>query len=321
MHIGSSGYDYRGNIVGLTIRNCVVRGNQGENALYISGVNGLKVYEGNVFYDNGFWNDHQEGEYRAKHIYHDNENGYGSVDPDGFTIVRNNIFVKTAAYAFSIRTSNAIINNYLEEHGENIVVGNHDGGQSWEMIETTIKDNVITHITNSFHQGLGYGINIENADNFSVKNNIQAYYESYSPYGHPFWITGRVDGQFTNGSIINNTIFDTLGDIRYQDNIGEIVRTDNMINGAMDLLPSEVRSSDVNYVDSNQRDMAKYNEYLGGGNDRDEFMNEAIKQWRRYYRSEYGAQALNDYVREGFRPDGSQLEYCSKGAVSCSTDE
>ena len=86
----------------------------------------------------------------------------------------------------------------------------------------------------------------------------------------------------------------------------------------MGALLSNVRSSTVHFVDPDLRDLAKYNlEILGGTRDTADFMVEALKQWRGNYRLEYTVNEVNNYIRKGFEPDGSQPNFCGKGAVAC----
>ena len=318
--IGASQAPYRGAIKNVTFRNTVINGNQNENAIYISGVNGLKVFEGNTFYDNAYWDNHNEGAFRGKHIYLDNENGYGPEDPTGHAIYKDNFFINSAAYAFQARTGGEIANNYVEDHGTGINIGGHDGGQEWPIVTASVHDNVVLHLGDSLHQTLGYGIGIENGD-VDIERNIIAYYESTKPFGHPFYIRGDA-GNTTKARLRNNTVYSTTGDIRGGGSVDPIVLTDNLVNNDMaddmGTLGSNVRSSTVNFVDADLRDLAKYNmEILGGARDRDAFMAEAIKQWRGNYRVEYTVNEVNNYIRRGFEPDGSQPEICGKGAVPC----
>ena len=162
--IGASQPPYRGAIDNVAFKNNVVNGNQGENAIYMSGVNGQKVFEGNTFYDNAYWDDHNEGAFRGKHIYLDNENGYAPGDPTGHAIFKDNFFIDSAAYGFQARTGGEIANNYVESHGLGITIGGHDGGQQWPIVSVSVHDNVVMHLGDSLHQTLGYGISIENAD-------------------------------------------------------------------------------------------------------------------------------------------------------------
>ena len=318
--LGASQSPYRGAIENVSFRNNVVNGSQGENAIYLSGVNGLKVFEGNTFYDNAYWDNHNEGAFRGKHIYFDNENGYAPSDPTGHAIFKDNFFIDSAAYAFQARTGGEIVNNYVESHGTGINVGGHDGGQNWPIVSASVHDNVVMHLGDSLHQTLGYGISVENGD-ADIENNIIAYYESAKPFGHPFYITGN-GGNTTEARIRNNTVYSTTGDIREVGSVDPIVLTDNFVNGdiADDIgaLLSNVRSSTVHFVDPELRDLAKYNrDVLGGTRDRDAFMEEALKQWRGNYRKEYSVTEVNNYIRKGFEPDGSQPELCGKGAVPC----
>ena len=318
--IGASGDQFRGKISNLTFRNNILNGNQGENALYISGINGLKLFEGNTFYDNAYWSNHTDGSFRGKHLYFDNENGYpANGDSTGKAIFRNNFFIDSAAIAFQARTGGEIANNYVESHGFGIVVGKHDRGQSWPMVTASVHDNVIMHLVDSLDQDLGYGINLVNA-NADIERNIIAYYGSARPYGHPVFITGD-PGKTARTRLRDNTIYNTVGDIRTDGNVGTVVQTDNLINEDMALLASNVRSSTVNFVDPDPtgfRDLAKYNrEVLGGARNVDAFMAEALKQWRGNYRSEYTVTEVNNYIRKGFEPDGSQPGMCHKGAVPC----
>ena len=319
--LGASQDPYRGSISNVTFRNNTINGNQGENAIYISGVNGLKLFEGNTFYDNAYFADHTNGHFRGKHIYFDNENGYpGNGDPTGLAIYRNNLFIDSAAYAFSARTGGELYNNYLEDNGLNISIGGHDGGQQWPIVTTSVHDNVVMHLTDSVHQDLGYGISMENSD-ADVNNNIVAYYKAANDFGHPLYVTGDA-GNTARTRFSNNTIYNTAGDIRVGSGKGgseaPVESEDNLINDFMDLVSTDIRSSSVNFVDPDLRDLAKYNkEKLGGAEDRDDFMREALKQWRGYFRVEYTAPEVNDYIRKGFEPDGSQPEVCGKGAVPC----
>ncbi len=315
--VGSSQPRYIGKIINIIFRNNIINGNQGENALYISGINGLKLFEGNTFYDNAYWHNHADGSYRGKHLYFDNENGYpANGDPTGQAVFRNNFFIASAAIAFQARTGGEIANNYVESHGMGIVIGKHDRGQSWPIVTASVHDNVIMHMVDSLHQTLGYGIVIENSD-INIERNIIAYYGSSKPYGHPFYITGKA-GNIAQTRLLNNTIYNTAGNIRIDGDIAPIVQTNNLINDDMDILATNIRSSTVNFVDADLRDLAKYNrDILGGSRDRDAFMNEALKQWRGNFRIEYTAIAVNSYIQKGFKPDSSQVIICGKGAVLC----
>ncbi|MBW2732544.1 MAG: right-handed parallel beta-helix repeat-containing protein [Deltaproteobacteria bacterium] len=314
--IGASQDPYRGKISNLTFRNNVVNGNQGENALYISGVNGAQLFEGNTFYDNAYLPGHEDGAYRGKHIYFDNENGYPPFDPTGSAIFRENIFVDSTAYAFHARTGGEIENNYVEGHGLGIVVGGHDGGQTWDLVTTSVHHNVVMHLVDSLHQELGYGILLENSD-ADVEYNIIAYYGSAKDYGHPFQVSGEA-GNTTTARLVRNTIYSTVGDIRKIDDVAPIVQSDNLINDDMELLSTNSLSSAVSFVDAELRDLAKYNmEVLGGPRETKAFMLEALKQWRGNFSGAYTANAVNEYIRRGFEPDGSQPEMCAKGAVPC----
>jgi hypothetical protein len=313
--IGGSKSSYLGKISNLTFRNNIINGNKAD-AAYISGVNGLKIFEGNTFYHNAYYDSHTEGSYRGKHLYFDNENGYAPGDPTGHAIYRNNFFVDAAAYAFHARTGGEIANNYVENNGFGIVIGSHDGGQHWPIVSTSVHDNVIMHLTDSLHQTLGYGINLENADAI-IERNIIAYYGSAKPFGHPFFITGD-GGNTAKTRMTNNTVYSTVGNIRKSGDLASIVQTNNLINDDMDLLATNVRSSKVNFIDPDLRDLARYNkEMLGGERSVDAFMVEALKQWRGNFRLEYTVTEVNDYIRRGFEPDGSQPEMCTKGAVPC----
>ncbi len=318
--VGASQPPYRGAIQNLTFRNNVVNGSQGENAVYVSGVNGLKTFEGNTFYDNAYWDNHNEGAFRGKHIYFDNENGYAPNDPTGHAIFKDNFFIDSAAYAFQARTGGEIVNNYVESHGTGINVGGHDGGQTWPIVTASVHDNVVLHLGDSLHQTLGYGISFENAD-ADVERNIIAYYESAKPFGHPFYVRGDA-GNTAKTRLRNNTVYNTTGDIRSSGSLDPIVLTDNLVNNDMaddmGALLTNVRSSTVHFVDPDLRDVAKYNmEVLGGARDRDAFMEEALKQWRGNYRQEYTVTEVNNYIRKGFEPDGTQPAWCGKGAVPC----
>jgi hypothetical protein len=172
------------------------------------------------------------------------------------------------------------------------------------------------HLNDSLDQTLGYGIILENAD-ADVERNIIAYYGSAKPYGHPLFITGDA-GNKTRVRMSNNTVYSTVGNIRTGGNVAPIEQKDNLINDDMNLFSSNIRSSRVNFVDPDLRDLAKYNrDILGGARDVDDFMDEALKQWRGYFRPEYTVTEVNDYIRRGFEPDGSQPEVCNKGAVPC----
>ena len=318
--VGSSRDPYRMSISNLTFRNNAFTENQGENALYITGIKGLTIFEGNIFYNNGYWNDNTAGAYRAKHIYFDNENGYpAGGDPTGHTIFRNNFFINSAAHAFQARVGGEIINNYIESNGTGISIGGHDGGQKWPIVSASVHDNVVMHLVDSLHQPLGYGMLIENS-NADIERNIIAYYGSAKPYGHPFYITGNA-GNKTKVRLKNNTIYKTIGNIRVSGDVATIEQKNNLINNDMDLLSSNIRSSSINFVNSDPssfRDLAKYNmEILKGPRKVSAFMNEALKQWRGYFRPEYTVTKVNDYIRKGFKPDGSQPEMCDKGAVMC----
>ncbi len=322
--VGASQAPFHGSISNVTFRNNVINASHNENAIYMSGIDGLKVFAGNTFYDNAYWDNHSQGSSRGKHIYFDNENGYGPEDPTGHAIYKENFFVDSATLGFQARTGGEISNNYVESNGFGIIVGSHDNGQLWPIVTASVHDNVVVHANDGINQTLGYGIVIDNAD-IDVERNIIAYYDSSLPFGHPIYVTGDA-GNVTTARIRENTIYDTTGDIRIGSSISStvdpLVLTDNFLNDdiADDIgsLGSNVRSSTVNFVDPDLRDLAKYNmEVLGGTRSTAAFMAEALKQWRGNYRFEYTVNEVNNYVRKGFEPDGSQPELCGKGAVSC----
>jgi len=145
-----------------------------------------------------------------------------------------------------------------------------------------------------------------------------------APYGRPF--SFQNDELYpTEGTLHHNTIYDVIGEFKHVEvDPALIIKSNNFVTEDMindddgaSVGPTDIPSSDVRFVDPDLRDMAKYNAYLGGPRDRDAFMDEALKQWRNYYRPEYTAPALNDWIREGFTPTGENQSHCGVGAVPC----
>jgi len=222
----------------------------------------------------------------------------------------------------SIQSGEVLDNVFLEstvdgpgdgEHG--IYMKNIDGGNVSGNIWTDPE-----HLgpNNNYAMGVYGAENVNITKNLDVYDNI-VYGRSVDGKGHGFFVSNEFqevenvkihdnDFQMVYGSyeIVRHrtsTGFDgfTYADNRYystrsedewffQGNLSDWVETSGEIGA---------QAVEIEYPDPD-RNLKTYNQMLGGASSTDDFMLEALNQKRGYWREEYTADAVNDYIREGF---------------------
>jgi hypothetical protein len=230
------------------------------------------LIEENVFDHNG-WHDSIPGA-EATIFNHNVYIQVGSTLPITF---RANISANASSHGAQLRPGGTAIGNLFVHDPIGLLIATG----------ATVSTNVFTEgndISPSLPRGFGIDVNPSTAP-MSIMNNIIAHEASGSPHGHGISLAvGTVGVTATNNIIYqwDNPIIDE--------------GTSNTTS------PNAINLS--GYLDP-KRTVGTYNASLGGLPTSSAFLTEARKQSKDYWRPQYTASAVNNYIRAGFGPSNS----------------
>ncbi len=229
--------------------------------LYVSNARGT-LLEDNVFYHNGF-NPAVPG--ATATIY----NHHVYLQTEAFdNVVRGNITAD--GDAIQVRAGGIVENNLFVRDSIGLLVAGNT---------SRVTGNVILEgkdITSSLPRG--WGIDVASQSGAIISNNTIAHSNTTG------WAMRLMNT--TNAQVSNNTIYDWPRGI-VEDNAAGTVLTDNRVGDG------------YAYVDPN-RSLASYHGTLGRTATFEAFMTEALKQSRTYWRPQYTAGAVIQYINQGF---------------------
>lgn len=255
--------------------------------LYLDGAKNLTVEENVV--DHGGWNATVPG--AGANMY--NHNMYIQYDVDGTTlVVRNNIITRASSHGVHGRKGGLFENNFFGRNAISLQMGytNHplvtgDAGNAINNVITEghsmVKGDAACtdNATSNLCTGAIWGLHIDEpgAGVFLMKGNVI----------HSRSVTDTQWKEvFTRYPVGYEALSSHSGSaFTYQNNISW--RWDN---------PNDSTGS---YLDPG-RTLADYNEYLGGNNSFEEFMDQVLQRSVGLWDTRKTAPAINDYIRAGF---------------------
>jgi hypothetical protein len=192
-----------------------------------------------------------------------NHNLYGDNGNKGI-VFKNNISMRASSHGAMIRPGGVATGNFFAYDAISLLIGGGDKPEAGG-VDGEATDNVVLAGTDIGNSPKQYGIDLENIHSVKVANNIVA--NASSSNANPGLKTG------VNGAT-------------YTDNIVYNWPVGTNTNGSF----SEPK-----------RDLASYDKDLGGPGTLEHFIEGLRSQSQQTWRTEYTAQAINDYFREGFQ--------------------
>jgi len=290
------GVEYKG-LSNFSLRRCVIVDSYSTNGhsqgMYMTTVQDLLIEE--CLFDHNGWNDNVEGaeptifnhNVYSRHINH--------------SIVQNNIFSRGSSFGLTMTADNGtasvndalIDNNLFVANANTFVHGTDDSDYS--VVDSRLTNNVVTEGGRDIPPigPQSFGMEFTNADGQIVTDNLFVH-KTFG--GTSFAIRFDTDQLFANVNVQDNIVYDWVdGTITPEE---EIQGTDiTVANNQIDMPPSTYYDPD--------RTVGRYDtDILGGDGTIESLMTEARKQSRFNWRPEYTADAVNDYIREGFEDAG-----------------
>ncbi|MBA3285686.1 MAG: hypothetical protein H0U27_11595 [Nitrosopumilus sp.] len=213
--------------------------------------------------------------------------------------VKGNIIARASSHGLQLRSGGIAENNLFLENPINMFIDQ----------EGRVSNNVVLG-SDFFSRGSekvgGIGIEVIRirAHNVTVENNIVAHNRNSSPAFSAYsfgGVSNACGGEIP--SSCNPKPLSSLNNVVFRNNI-----EDNWPGKDFDNNPNKPTPGFVNTGNtwngspkSSSRDLRSYvSEKLGGSGGIDAFMNEAKKQSRKNWRTQYTADAVNDYIRLGY---------------------
>jgi len=297
-------------ITNFSLRRSVVTDSFGDTSAhsqgaFLEGLNGNALIEGNVFDANGWYEPDGEGgigktTWFNHNLYIKEANDGGGKYPIGL-MFRNNIIARPSGDGLKASSdhyhafNNLSIENNLMIRGDDAIGFNHSSGVQ-DMGPThynfEIKNNVITEPGRHYvaqNTDRAGGIVILTAEKGVIANNFFLH-KNYNNANNGVIAIGQTNQPNRDMDINGNTVFDWLDPrlIRLPDNGENITEENNLLN------------PDASTFVDPSRSVESYNASVGGKTTLDDFLNEARKQSRLNWSSNYWAPTVNDYLRAGF---------------------
>jgi len=154
----------------------------------------------------------------------------------------------------------------------------------------TVSDNIIYNFSISGGRAIAISSSLQEVEDIIIRNNELQYTTTSSEIIlHRAWSTERFKGFTYSG----NKYFSTTGAANWFIPGGTMAGWIKMSG------ETGAKAIKNNYPDAS-RNIKTYNAMLGGGASTEAFMAEVLKQSRYYWRSEYSACKVNNYIRSGF---------------------
>ncbi|MDQ3076614.1 MAG: hypothetical protein M3Q63_00955, partial [bacterium] len=272
-------------------RNVIVDNSTGSRpqGIYTSNVDGLLI-EGNIFDKNGT---------RCKCSASTFDHNIYLQQSNKNVSVKGNIIARASSYGLQLRSGGIADNNLFLENPTTLLIDQ----------QGKVSNNVVLGSDYFVRDGTkigGFGIEVNRvrSNNVSVENNIVAHKASGLPssYAYSFGGIGNPCGNLPLSQYCKPPPRSSLDNVVFKNNIAY-----NWSGAAFDNNPNKPAPGFVNSGNSwnggNQssaRDLRSYVSSLGGNGGIDAFMNEARKQSRANWRTQYTADAVNDYIRQGY---------------------
>ncbi len=273
-------------------RNVIVENDNGTRpqGIYTDKVNGLLIEE-NIFDSNG-----TRCKCTASTFDHNLYLQQGNTN----VAVKGNIIARASSYGLQMRSGGIAENNLFLENPTTLLIDQQGRVANNVVLGTDYFTRDGTRVG-----GFGIEVNRVRGNNVTVENNIVAHKAAGMPanYAFSFGGIGNPCGNLPLSQYCKPPQRSSLDNVVFRNNIAY-----NWAGTPFDNNPNKPAPGFVNSGNSwnggNQsspRNLRTYvSEKLGGNGGIDAFMNEAKKQSRSNWRTQYTAAAVNDYIRQGY---------------------
>jgi len=229
-------------------------------------------------------------------------NGQAEVDPDSYVEIRDNVIlegrdiakdargtaIETSDVASGLISGNIIAHNTLST-GTIRALFLTDGGIGTH--NTTIRDNIFFKWRGAIHfEGTDADItNITLQDNIIENESQRVLFHLYPSTAHPSVLTSSY-----------NKFWSTLPEdewVKIKNNPGTLYLS---IEEWKDWVGDKTSTAEQVQFNNSNCTLATYHESIGGESSHEAFMTEARQQSKSYWRYEYTAEAVNNYIRQCF---------------------